>query len=103
MRQELIDQLTRFLQGTISAAELQSQLIGALKKDLKKSLSANEAKMLNDFFAWYLDMYDAKRPPRAGILGRIQDRYAQLLHGEYRVSEADVRRKAEELRKLLLG
>ena len=73
------------------------------KNGVEKNLSANETKMLNDFFAWYLDMYDAKRPPRAGILGKLKDLCAQTIRGEYRVSETAVRTKADELRKLLLS
>ncbi len=58
--------------------------------------------MLNDFFAWYLDMYDPKLPPRTGALGRIKDRYAQIARGEYRVSETVLKAKAADLYKLLL-
>ncbi len=103
MRQELIELLTRFNQSSIGADELRSRVYAMFKDGVEKSLSKEEAAVLNDFFAWYLDMYNPKLLPRAGVVGRIKDRLAQLFRGEYRVSEAALKTKAEDLRKLLLS
>jgi hypothetical protein len=102
MREQLTNLLARLNERSMDIFEFRSRLNTLLKGGVKQHLSSKEASIFKDFVAWYLDMYDPKLPPRPGILGRIKDRYSQLLHGEYRVDEADVRNKAEELRQLLL-
>jgi hypothetical protein len=102
MREQLTELLTRLNERSMDIFEFRTRLNAMLKEDVKKHLSPEEAKVFKDFVTWYLDMYNPKLPPRAGVGGRIKDRYAQLLHGEYRVSEMDVRNKADGLRQLLL-
>lgn len=101
MRLELIELLTRFEQRAITAEELRSRIYAMFKEGVEKTLSPKEAIKLNDFFAGYLDFFNPNQPPRTGISGRIKDRYAQFFRGEYRVSEASLRTKAEELRTVL--
>jgi hypothetical protein len=103
MRQELIELLTRFEQRAITVEELRSRIYALFKGGVEKTLLPEEATKLNDFFAWYLDMFNPNQPPRPGISGRIKDRFAQFFRGEYRVSESSLRTKAEELRKVLLS
>ena len=102
MRQELVEWLTQFGQGAITAAGLHSHIDEMLKSGrLRKDLSPDEAKAVNDFFAWYLDFYDPNRPPRPGLVGKLRDTLGQF-KGDYRVSEAALRRRAEQLRQLLM-
>ena len=103
MRQELIELLVRFEQRAITAEELRSRIYAMFKGGIEKTLSRQEAAKLNNFFAWYLDMFNPEQQPRTGIFGRIKDRFAQIFRGEYRVGEASLRTKAAELHKVLLS
>lgn len=103
MRHEIIELLTLFEQRAITVEELRSRIYAMFKGGVEKTLSAEEAAKLNDFFAWYLDFFNPNQLPRAGIIGRIKDCWAEFFRGEYRVSESSLRTNAEELRKMLLS
>jgi hypothetical protein len=49
-----------------------------------------------EFQTWYADMYDAHRPPRAGVVGMLRDRW-EALGGNYRISREQLEAAARVL------
>ena len=99
--QDLVIWLRDFLKDKLTVEQLQWRLEGFIKSGRSRTLSPKQRKALGDFFDWDVDMHEPKFLPRPGILGHLQDALAQIIHGEYRVSLEDVRRKAQEVERLL--
>ncbi len=78
------------------------KIISLLKEgDVREELSDMERKAFNNFTTWYADMYQQDKQPRSGLVGHLKDIWAQIFHGEYRVSLADLKKKARELVNML--
>lgn len=98
---ELLDWLRDFLDDRLTVEQLQWRMEKFIKESHSRTLTEKQRQKVRNFFTWCVDMYDPKIPPRRGILGHLQDAWAQVIHGEYRVSLQEVRKKAKELKKLL--
>ena len=100
-RQELIEILAGFEKDEMSISELRARVLAIIRASPKQYLAEDEVRALRDFFAWYLDKYDPALQPRSGFLGRMKDLLDQVLRGEYRISEAALKNKGNELIDLL--
>src|SRR6266850_2431998 len=97
MKDELRVALESFVNSSLGADSLRSNIMSLIDRGLRKELSSEEAEMFSNFMIWYLDMYDEQLQPRSGLVGAVRDRVDQVVKGEYRVSLDAVRRSAAQL------
>ena len=101
-RKTLHDILEQFCKGSMTADIMNYKIVALLKEGgISDALSAAERRTLNNFMAWYSDVYEEGKQPRPGFMGYMKDTWDQIIHGEYRVTLERVKEKAKELADML--